>query len=243
MFNAAYLIRALIFAQPLFWMWLYDRDVDLSAYRNTFYVLSCAFCFAALSLSVTVDFVFQYYTAWLLFLYAFMVIMVTYILEEKWGFRRGLCLGFLVVFLNSYVWEFMLHLTSYLSNGIKPNDVLQMWHLIALYWILKKFRIVVDKKVFLTGVQRLLLVETVIAIFVIEVIGKGGLPSMILPFAGVLKGSLYNFNRLFSLTFLIIPLRFLAVEKDYKGTVYIFRQGVASVCEPEERLDKGISRN
>lgn len=232
-----FLVRALIFGQPLFWMWLYDRGVDLSAYRDSFFILSGSFCVATLALSVNYNRVFQYYTNWLLFLYAFMVMFMTWTFEEKFSFKQSLCLGFLLVYLNSYVWEFMLHLTSYRANGISPNDLLQMQHLIVLPWLVKKFRFVVEKKTLLTGIQNLLLVETLIAIFVIEVIGKGRLPLMILPFAGLLKGSLYNFNRLVTLLFVMIPIRFMAVDKNYKGTVYIVKSGVANAPNFKEYLD------
>lgn len=240
MFDSRFLLRALIFGQPLFWMWLYDRDVDLSAYRNTFYFFSGSFCLAALIKSVTDNTLFEYYTAWLLFLYAFMVLFVTWGLEEKFSFRKSVCLGFLLVYLNSYVWEFMLHITSYMSYGISANDLLQMQHLIVLPWLLMKFRLppAIDKKIILTGIQRLLIVETGIALFMIEVLNKRPLL-----FSSEIRGFLLNFNRVFSLAFLLMGMRFLAIDKNYKGVVYIFKQGVASVTKSENYIDKGISRN
>lgn len=207
MLDSRFLFRALIFGQPLFWMWLYDRDVDLSAYRSTFYFFSGSFCLAARIKSVIDNTLFEHYTAWLLFLYAFMVIFVTWGLEEKFGFRRSLCLGFLLVYLNSYVWEFMLHLTSYMTYGIKPNDLLQMQHLIVLPWLLKKFRFPSGKKLILTGIQGLLFVETIIAVLIIEVVNK----STFIP--STVNGFLLNFNRLFSVAFLLMGIRFLAIDK------------------------------
>jgi len=239
MFDSRFLFRALIFGQPLFWMWLYDRDVDLSAYRNTFYFFSGSFCLAALIKSVTDNSVFEYYTAWLLFLYAFMVIFVTWGLEEKFSFRKSVCLGFLLVYLNSYVWEFMLHITSYMTHGICANDLLQMQHLIVLPWLLMRFRLplAIDKKKVLNGIQWLLACETVIAIFIIEVVNKSVF------ILSSLNGFLLNFNRVFSIAFLLMGMRFLAIDKNYKGVVYVFKQGVASVTKSEDYLDKGISRN
>ena len=38
-------------------------------------------------------------------------------------------------------------------------------------------------------------------------------------------------------------IRFLVIDRNYKGVVYIFKQEVASVTKSEEHLDKGISRN
>ena len=245
MLDSRFLFRALIFGQPLFWMWLYDRDFDLSAYRNSFYFFSGSFCLAALIRSVTDNSIFEYYTAWLLFLYAFMVILVTLSLEEKFNFRQSLCLGFLLVYLNSYVWEFMLHVTSYMTYGITPNDLLQMQHLIVLPWLLKKFRFpfgiisgnLCFKKIMLTGIQLLLLCETIIAVLIIEVVNK----SVMIPSA--FNGFLLNFNRLFSIIFLIIGMRFLVIDKNYKGVLHISMQGVASVTKSEDYIDKGISRS
>jgi len=209
MLDSRFLFRALIFGQPFFWMWLYDRDVDLSAYRNTFYVFSSSFCLAALITSVIHNALFEYYTAWLVFLYAFMVMFVTWALEEKFSFRKSVCLGFLLVYLNSYVWEFMLHFTSYMTYGFTANDLLQMQHLIVLPWLLMKFKLppAIDKKNILTGIQGLLAVEAVIAIFIIEVANK----SLFIPSA--FNGFLLNFNRLYSLGFLLTRMRFLAIDK------------------------------
>lgn len=242
MFDSRFLLRILIFGQPLFWMWLYDRDIDLSAYRNKFYFFSGSFCLATLIKSVTDNSVFEYYTAWLLFLYAFMVMFVTWGLEEKFSFRKSICLGFLLVYLNSYVWEFMLHITSYMTHGISANDLLQMQHLIVLPWLLMKFKLppAFDKKNILTGIQWLILVETIIVVFIIEVLNKRLSPNL---FIYNFRGFLLNFNRLYSLGFLLTRMRFLAIDKNYKGVVYVFKQGVASVTKSEDYLDKGISRN
>jgi len=214
-------------------MWLYDRDVDLSPYRNTFYVFSGSFCLAALIKSVTDNSLFEYYTAWLIFLYAFMVMFVTWGLEEKFSFRQSLCLGFLLVYLNSYVWEFMLHITSYRTYGITANDLLQMQHLIVVPWLLMKFKLPpeIDKKKILTGIQWLLAVETIIAVLIIEVVNK----SVLIPSA--FNGFLLNFNRLVSIAFLLMGIRYLAIDKNYKGVVYVFNQGVASVTKSEDYID------
>ena len=179
MLDSSYFIRVLIFGQPLFWMWLYDRDVDLSAYRDSFYVFSCAFCVVTLIRSVFDNHVFQFYTAWLLFLYGFMVIFVTWALEEKFCFRQSLCLGFLLVYFNSYVWEFVLHFASYRVYGITSNDILQMQHLIVLPWLLKKYKLPphFDRKIILNGLQMLLLLETVVALLIFEV-GNKRIPSL-----------------------------------------------------------------
>lgn len=234
MFDVNYFMKVLIFGQPLFWMWLYDRDFDFSAYRNTFFILGGSFCVVTLAASVNHNtFGFGYYTAWLLFLYAFMVMWAVFTFEEKYSFNKALCLGFLVTYLNSYVWEFMLHFTSYLTYGITTNDLVQMQHLIVLVWLLYKFKFHVEKNIFIRRLQTLLLGETMIAFFIIE-FNNGRVPAVI-PVA--MKYFLMNLNRLGSLDFIIIHVRYLAIDKNYKGIVFKITQGVADEPNLKEYLD------
>lgn len=76
------------------------------------------------------------------------------ILSHKYSFKDTVCLTFLVVFINSYYWESMLHFNAMLFYGISFNQFIQMFHLIPSYFLIKRLEfndIIKVKKMLLYG--------------------------------------------------------------------------------------------
>jgi hypothetical protein len=56
----------------------------------------------------------------------------------EYDIKDALALSFLIVFINSYYWEFMLHFNVILFYGLNFNQLVQAFHLIPAYYLVKR---------------------------------------------------------------------------------------------------------
>lgn len=151
MIDRFYLFRGLVYAQSFLWLYLLDLDFDLKKYQQTIFHILMILSYFLLSLT---GFSFSQYTNRLL---KFYVVLLVYsisfirILNVKfkskmvytkyYSFKDCLCLGFLLVFTNSYYWEFMFHINSILIYGLSFNQIIQALHLIPTLLLYRKLEI------------------------------------------------------------------------------------------------------
>lgn len=134
------MIKFLIYGQPFIWIFLlYNNnhylDKLFSYLIKPFYLFGFVFIINIIINKVSFDF----YTTELIVIYTFFVLTVTYCLESVYDFKVAICLGFLLTFINSFYWEFMLHIVAFLHVFITPNFFIQSWHLIPIPFLIKKF--------------------------------------------------------------------------------------------------------
>jgi hypothetical protein len=67
-----------------------------------------------------------------------MVLVCFILFSSKYSLKDAVALGFLIVFINSYYWEFMLHFNVIIFHGVNFNQVIQAFHLIPAYYLIKR---------------------------------------------------------------------------------------------------------
>ena len=131
------LLRGLVYAQSLIFIWLFrKKNVDSFFNKNirTFFYFSSLYVICIIYIF---NINYNFYTTDLLIYYCLSVLFVTLIFESKYSFKNALCYGFLIVFINSYYWESMLHLNKIIAYGLNLNDVIQGLHLYTAYLFYK----------------------------------------------------------------------------------------------------------
>ena len=66
---------------------------------------------------------------------------------HKYGYKDAVALSFLLVFINSYYWESMFHFNAILFYGLSFNQLVQMFHLLPAYFLVKKLEFYNAKRV------------------------------------------------------------------------------------------------
>lgn len=139
MIDVYYLLRGLIYAQSLLWIKLIDYDVEI---KNVYIRLSFSTSLGILYLCLAItNFSFSQYTNYLLRFYVFLSLYTYIILRMYYSFYNSICLMFLLVFINSYYWEFMLHFNAILFYGLSLNQFIQALHLISAFLLYRKLEI------------------------------------------------------------------------------------------------------
>ena len=143
--------RAFVIVQPFFWMWVLEDDrfefLNREKAQDKFNIFAMLF----LLFLVFSNFSIGFYSDELLIVYACLVQWGIFVLMKNfgWGFRASVATSFLLVYLNSWYWESFLHIWAILENGINPNQIFQLLHLIpgVYFWIRYDFdkNIVVDE--------------------------------------------------------------------------------------------------
>jgi len=119
-----------IYLQPLAWMWLYGQR--LSEKLNL--VVYPAGTAAAVWLRVS-GWSYAHLTNELLITYVLMVMFVTWVFRSRVGIQP-MCLGFLIVFLNSFYWEFPIHVADLLEMDNLGVVAIQTMHLLPAPFLL-----------------------------------------------------------------------------------------------------------
>jgi len=152
MIDVFYLIRGLVYAQSLLWIKLLDYDIHI---KNIYIRLSFSTSLGILYLWLAITgFQFNQYTNYLLRFYVFLMLYTLVILRLYHNFYNSVCLTFLLVFINSYYWEFALHFNAILFYGLSFNQFIQALHLIPAYLLYRKLEITnkpMFKKILLYG--------------------------------------------------------------------------------------------
>lgn len=167
-----YLLRFLVFGQPLLFMLLYeysykiydgkylfsvvDFEIEL---KVIFIVLSLKFLLFVIENNVSFD----YYTPNLFIQYVFLVWYAFYRFNKENNVIRSIALSFLIVFLNSYYWELFLHVADYNTSFSAIFNVRELWHLIVVPFLLSHYDI--DKKVFVRYTMINVLVGYIVFMF------------------------------------------------------------------------------
>jgi hypothetical protein len=199
----AFLLRSLVYVQSFIWLIILFSDIVIENEKDD---KSIAFIIYSLMVYV---FVLQYqlsfsqYPTRILQLYILMVIVTFGLLSSEYRFKEALCLSFLIVFINSYYWEMMLHINAIIFNGLNFNQIVQAFHLIPAYFLYKRITFKHPKRVL-----KMLLYGLFVSALNVSLIG--------LPYSTERN----QLNRLFSLGVLI--LIFLNEVKKRDGRI-LFR--------------------
>ncbi|MBA7490192.1 hypothetical protein ES702_00727 [subsurface metagenome] len=152
MIDIYYILRGLIYAQSLLWIKLLDYDYDI---KNNLIKISFTTSLGLLYIWLSIsNFSFNQYTNNLLMFYVFLMLYAYVILRVNYNFYNSVCLTFLLVFINSYYWEFMLHFNVIVFYGLNFNQFIQALHLIPAYLLYRKLEITnkpMFKKILLYG--------------------------------------------------------------------------------------------
>lgn len=124
-------VQAVLWLQLWAWYSLYNYPVELGR-------LSESLFYAAGICAIILVQVFQphigYFTPWLISQYMFYTLASVSVFKTRFMFRKALCLGFLVVFLNSFYWELFYHIYEFQLWW--PNSLsLEWWYLRIPQWI------------------------------------------------------------------------------------------------------------
>lgn len=105
------LFVAAVYLQPLIWMYLYKKRVPIPSWFFQVAGLVLASVIAALRLGS------GFYTSEILVFYTLSVVYCIHYYRGRPGFQP-VCLAFLIVFVNSYYWEFPIHAGNLLAGHI-----------------------------------------------------------------------------------------------------------------------------
>ena len=137
MINSYYILRILVYAQSFLWLYLLNRDFEIkSIIIKVLFPVCLVFIYFILH---ETGFEFNQYTNNLLKYYIVLILFSYNILRFSYPFKNAVCLSFLLVFINSFYWESMLHLNAIIFNGLSFNQFVQSFHLITAYYLYKMF--------------------------------------------------------------------------------------------------------
>lgn len=226
-----YLINFIIYVQPLFFIWMFETiwhkewyNIDLRDYGNDFGALDFIF-YSVSSLFLIFVFVFNinyaFYTNFLLIQYVLLTMFAYYYLRKAdFTFLYAICFSFLLVFLNSYVWESVLHFTVYNINIRELFKIREIYHLIVIYFLSRYFY-VSDKKMLSRNIKILLFINFLFCVIYIEVLQRW-IGRMNAPYGFILTILPMALNRLISLIFILDIFNNALELKDEKDIKWWF---------------------
>ncbi len=132
-----YSLRTLVYFQSFIWLILlkYVDDFDPPVYfKSVLWASSFYLSYAVLKYNIS----FNQYTSNLLSLYILMVLVCFSAFYHRFGFKDAVALSFLLVFINSYYWESMFHFNAIVFYGLSFNQIIQMFHLLPAYFLVKE---------------------------------------------------------------------------------------------------------
>lgn len=145
MIDLQYILRTVVYVQPFLWLYLLDKDIKVNnIFIKVLFPVSLVSIYIILNVT---GFYFSQYTNSLLCFYILLMLNAFVILSLNYGFYDSVCLTFIIVFINSYYWEFMLHLNVILFYGFSFNQFIQSFHLIPSYMLYKKLDLI-NRKMF-----------------------------------------------------------------------------------------------
>ena len=137
----AWVFRALVYGQMFFWWWLYDQDwlnskvsehaiellLEIWLGGVAFFVAWNHWGVSQYTPDILVQYCLFYYLAWSIY-------------RTRFHWVQSLSLMGLTVFLNSYYWELVYHVTEFQTLWtFTPNMILQMVHLLPALFFIKRF--------------------------------------------------------------------------------------------------------
>lgn len=207
MINILFILRSLVYAQSFLWLYLLDKDYELNNYFiRVLFPVSLGIIYLMLDMS---GFSFSQYPNHLLKFYVILMLISYLILSHKYSFKDTVCLTFLVVFINSYYWESMLHFNAILIYGLSFNQFIQMFHLIPSYFLIKRLEFNNIKKV-----KKILIYGLIFSL--LNLLSLNFLPLYIFGIGrGIYRTYINNFTRFICLILLLtIIIRHTKIKKE-----------------------------
>ncbi len=207
-----YLINVLIFCQVLVFMYFYEIslripivkiDMDYGLLSNDviletfFYGVSFLFVFGV----ILTGFAFQFYTNVLILQYVLLVLYAYRVLSKKERVLTAICLSFLLVFFNSYLWESVLHFAEYTVNPMMIFNFRELIHLVVLPFLYSHYT--VDKKPVLAKLRILLFINFLFSLLTLEVYPNIDSYRFYIPIFRHLVNLTHYINRCISLVMLL----------------------------------------
>ncbi len=126
-----------VYAQQFFFLGLlrFENFVISRRYWYMLYAVGFSFILAVNVLQIRFIRIDAYYLS----LYAFLVLGVYTVLLYRHDVKTSICLAFLLTFINSYYWEFPLHVSAILYHGLTFNGFLQTLHLLSVPYLYVNF--------------------------------------------------------------------------------------------------------
>lgn len=199
-----YLINFLIYGQTIFFMWLFEKSFKKTFKHYEYEMITISFYTIAYIFSMIIiitGFSFNYYKTHLIIQYVILVLISFHVLCKKYNSLTAISLSFLLVFLNSYYWEIVLHLTEYNTNPLTIFNFRETYHLIVLPFLLTHYYF--DKHVVLKKLAIGICISYLSALINFEVIPYFNLQSINIPFFNSLVVIIYFINKTICLMILL----------------------------------------
>jgi len=136
MIQLYFILRVLVYAQSLIWIYLLDKNIRInSIFIKSLFIPLLAITYGLIDMT---QFSFNQYPYYLLRYYIGLILYSYVVLRFKYNFYDTVCLSFLLVFINSYYWEFISHFNAIIFYGLSFNQFIQAFHLIPAYLLYKK---------------------------------------------------------------------------------------------------------
>jgi hypothetical protein len=160
----------IVYTQPYLWLLLMNSRLKLSLYA--FYFTGAA----TAALVAYTGFNRGFYTTDILLCYIFMVMAVVWKSRDAAPIQ-AVSFAFIMVFANSYYWEFPLHVASFVENPVVGNQLIQALHIVPLALLIYVYGIRLTVKPLKSCVESSLLVwmaVTAVVYIKMTFIGEGG---------------------------------------------------------------------
>ena len=131
-----YILRTLVYSQSFLWLFILFSDLDLESVIFDWLVVW--FGFFSYFVVLYYDISFSQYTTELLAFYILLVVICYGFFTTKYSYKDSISFAFLIVFINSYYWESMHHFNAIVLYGLNFNQIVQMFHLIPAYFLMKR---------------------------------------------------------------------------------------------------------
>lgn len=133
MIDFYYLLRSMVYVQPFIWIYLLDKNIEIrNRYIRLLFPVGLGIIYYAL---VITGFEFSQYNNELLKFYVALMLYSYIVLRWEFNYKDTVCLTFLLVFINSYYWESMLHLNAIMFYRLSFNQFVQLFHLVPVYFL------------------------------------------------------------------------------------------------------------
>ena len=145
-----YVLRTLVYLQSFLWLYILFIENDLRGpitHEQVLKWFGIYFSFTAYTYVLVNDVSFSQYTSELIGVYILMVLLCIGVFSTKYIPKDAIALSFLIVFINSYYWESMHHFNAIILYGLSFNQLIQMFHLIPAYFLMKRLEFHNSKRV------------------------------------------------------------------------------------------------
>lgn len=135
-----FILRTLVYFQSFIWLYILFSNWKIKDYQG-YPIIPILFINAGIISYFQIlryNISFSQYTSELLGLYILMVLLCFGLFYSKYSFKDSVALAFLIVFINSYYWESMLHFNAIVFSGFNFNQIIQMFHLFPAYFLIRR---------------------------------------------------------------------------------------------------------